>query len=532
MGDTTSAAGRREPAELTRQRGDLAAERAGHDPADPVRPAASADRLHRYLGNLGVQQLAGGGDALERAADEVALHHALPLAQERGWFAPVEGLGADGQSVDHARRAVGERLGADLRDVDVAQGPLAGAPAGALASAVSRVVHVAPAAFQPRTPIGQALLAHELTHVVQQSADTALPGGPSPAHADRARSVGTAPPGMAQHSISCSSCEQPAPAPVAATTFTDVQRTYRTTPDLAACAAALNLGIATARANASRLYRNADKPPVSTIREQYERETGTTVSYKNPFIGVSQDHVERAYRAWAENPTASTEPWVLLAVWVKEGLTEPTTERENAAGIPATSAADARAIYRSMAYYWNFGADVYTAHTAHAVGDNTADFGPGTGAAHDTAFRAQVARQFAAGRLLRDVSADIDAALTVTSIGAGRYRITASPRFAELSLLLVDAFYREQRGALAADPRVGANPDPGLVYMRWNMKLSSFNDFLNRAPNPDVGGAIPSKTDWAFHRPIAETEYGQSRRNAMRFKYLLEVFRHAYEDQP
>jgi uncharacterized protein DUF4157 len=465
--------------------------------------------------------------ALERAADEVALEHALPPARANGWFAQVDGL-----DVDHAKRAVGDRLGADLSDVAIRQARLPGAPPDSMATTLSRVIHLAPTAFNPRTPVGQALLAHELTHVVQQSAGAALPDGPSRVHLDRARPVGTAPPGMAQHSVSCSSCDRQAPAPAAAMTFSDVQRAYSTTADPATRSDALTRGIATARANASRLYQGAGRPPVSMLREQYERETGTSISYTNPFIGVSQDNVEHAYRAWAENPAASSPPWVLLAIWVKEGLTEPALERVNAAGIPATSPADARSIYRSRAYYWNFGADVYIAHVAHPGTDNTADFGPGTGAAHDTAFRAQIARQVKAGRLTRDVSTDIDGALTVAPAGSGRYKVTASPRFAEMSLLLVDAYYREQRDALAADPRVGANPDPGLVYMRWNMRSAAFNDFLNRPPNPDLGGTVPSRTDWAFHRPIAETEYGQPRRNAVRFKYLLEVFQHAYEDRP
>jgi hypothetical protein len=403
-------------------------------------------------------------------------------------------------------------------------------------------VHVARDGYDPATPIGQALLAHELTHVVQQSDGDMLPAGPRPEHADRGRARTAAPPGMAQHSVSCSSCNQP--PPVAATNFTDVANTYRSTADAATRIAALDRGIATARGNATRLYQGADRPPVSTLRRQYETETGEQVSYRNPFIGVSQNQVERAYRAWAENPTASEPPWVLLAIWVKEGLGEATPEQRLPGGIPATSAADARAIYRSMAYYQNFGADVYIAHTATAGSDNTANFRPGSGAAHDTAFRAQVTRQVAAGRLVRDVSAEIDAALSVaggvadagpdagSGSGPGRFIVTPSSRFAELSLLLVDAYYREQRDLLAADPRVGARPDPGLVYMRWNMRASTFNDFLNRAPNPDPDGGVPSRTDWAFHRRMPDTEYGQARRNAMRFKYLLEIFQHAYEDRP
>src|SRR6185369_15088342 len=76
---------------------------------------------------------------LERAADHVALEHALPDARANGWFTEVEGL-----SVDHAKRAVGNRLGANLNDVTVRHAPLPGAPAGSLASTLSRVIHVAP----------------------------------------------------------------------------------------------------------------------------------------------------------------------------------------------------------------------------------------------------------------------------------------------------------------------------------------------------------------------------------------------------
>lgn len=501
-------------------------------PSTPVRGELLGSLL--LAGNRAVAALVGDptasvqrqeAQALEGVADEVAHEHAEPLVRAHGWFGRPGGLDAG-----HAKRAVGERLGADLSDVTVRSGRLPGAPPGALASALAGTVHVAPGGYDAGTPVGQALLAHELTHVVQQSAGDVLPAGPGPAHADRRRPVGTAPPGMAQHSISCTPSS--APPPVAAATFTEVADTYRKSADPAVRAAALTRGVATARGNAARLYRNADQPPVSTLRLRYEAETGESVSYQNPFIGVSQDHVERAYRAWAENAPSSEPPWVLLAVWVKEGLGEPTPDQSHPTGIPAVSPADARAIYRSLAYFMNFGADVYVAHTAVAGSDNAADFVPGTGAAHDTAFQAQVARQVAAGRLVRDVSAEIDASLAVTPASPGRFTVTASPRFAELSLLLVDAFYREQREALAADPRVGATPDPGLVYMRWNMRASSFDDFLNRAPNPDPGGAVPSREAWAFHRPMPNSEYGQSRRNAMRFKYLLEIFQHAYEDRP
>ncbi|HYN56450.1 MAG TPA: DUF4157 domain-containing protein [Motilibacterales bacterium] len=468
-------------------------------------------------------------ERLERIADDIA-HETLARASDAP-LTPVPGL-----DVNHAKRTVGERIGADLSDVTVRPGALSGAPSGTLARALSTSVEVRGDVYRPDTPIGQALLAHEFTHVVQQDEAARLPNGPRNGHRDHSRRLGTAPPGMAQHCTDCgSSCNSshapPAPTAAAATTFTDVQRVFAASAEPAARATSLTAGIATARAVASRLYRTADRAPISTLRAQYERETGATIS-ANPFIGVSQDHVERAYRAWAENPGAAVEPWVLLAVWVKEGLTETAAPSAGISGFPAASATDARAIFRSMLYFQNLGADVYIAHTAVAGSDNAASFASGTGAAHDTAFAAAVARQVSAGRLPRNLVAEINAEVRVASAGPGQYTAAVTPRFYELSLLLVDAFYREQRQALAADARVGGNPDPGLVYMRWNMRASSFNAFLNRAPNSDADGSVPSRETWAFHRPVAEAEYGQSRRNAIRFKYLLEVFQHVYQDQP
>jgi hypothetical protein len=462
---------------------------------------------------------------LEQVADQIALEHAAPFAGS-DWFAERPGL-----DVVYAKQSVGEMLGANLSDVSVRPTALSGSPAGALARTRSRTVEVEPEAFRPGTAVGQLLLAHELTHVVQQSPTVPLPQGPGEAHRDQSAPVGKAPAGMAQHTISCSNSCQAPPAPMQ-TTFSDVQRVFRTSTNATERSSALDRGIATARQNANQLYRNAARPPVSTIRERYERETGISISYDNPLVGVSRDDVERAYRAWAENPTQSMPPWVLLAIWVKEGLPNTDAETQNRAGIPANSEADARAIYRSLVYFMNMGADVYIAHTAVAGDDNDADFAAGTGAAHDTAFTNQITRQVSAGRLPRDISGEINAELTVAPLGGGRFHVTATPRFQELSLMLVDAFYREQRDALAADPRVGANPDPGLVYMRWNMRSSSFNAFLNRPPNTDPDGTTPSLTDWAFHRQVRENEYGQSRRNAIRFKYLLEVFQHVYEGTP
>ena len=67
---STSAADRRTPADAARadgaRHGGEPVERAGHDVAvDQVGPVSPTGRLHRYLGNLGVQQLVAARSGAE-----------------------------------------------------------------------------------------------------------------------------------------------------------------------------------------------------------------------------------------------------------------------------------------------------------------------------------------------------------------------------------------------------------------------------------------------------------------------------------
>ena len=77
-------------------------------------------------------------------------------------------------------------LGADFSDVKVHQGQDA-PDLGAVAFAQGNDVHFAPGEYDPHTPGGQALLGHELTHVVQQrEGRVAQPNGDSPINDDAA----------------------------------------------------------------------------------------------------------------------------------------------------------------------------------------------------------------------------------------------------------------------------------------------------------------------------------------------------------
>ena len=82
-------------------------------------------------------------------------------------------LGA-GERIDGATAgAIGSAFGADLSDVrvhrDAAASQVVGGM-GARAVAIGRDVAFAPGQYEPGTPVGDALIAHELAHVVQQTA--------------------------------------------------------------------------------------------------------------------------------------------------------------------------------------------------------------------------------------------------------------------------------------------------------------------------------------------------------------------------
>jgi hypothetical protein len=194
------------------QRGDEATEnqerevRADDYSAGTVRHSRPADRLHRAGGNRAVQRLHEEGelraklrvgrpdDRFEREADRVARAVTEPspptsvpdLAVRRSAStettpleAPLErevrSLRRGGRSLPASTRATFEsRLGHDFGDVRVHTGSRADEAARAIdaqAFTLGTDVFFARGNYRPNTPGGRKLLAHELTHVVQQSRD-------------------------------------------------------------------------------------------------------------------------------------------------------------------------------------------------------------------------------------------------------------------------------------------------------------------------------------------------------------------------
>ena len=137
------------------------------------------------------------GDAHEREADRVAERVAgtsraasdrAAVPHERATTHPQDAppvvhnaLQGASEPLDTTTRALMEsRLGHDFGDVRVNAGELAGRSArslGALAYTSGRRIVFGEGQYAPGTAEGRRLIAHELTHVVQQSARGASPGG-------------------------------------------------------------------------------------------------------------------------------------------------------------------------------------------------------------------------------------------------------------------------------------------------------------------------------------------------------------------
>ena len=489
-----------------------------------------------------------------------AAARSLRAPDGRETLASLEATLGPGAPVDSAVAGrMAAALGVDTGGARIHTGPVAAAKAaeaGAVAFAAGPNIVLGAGAPSAGTFEGDALLAHELVHTAQQS-DAARdpsarrkPLGDESAAAEDAADHGAARAVATQHrghalgashswaktDLQVQRCDKVPHVTPTAGTFATVAAAVRAAPAGPAREAALLTGItgATQRLTDLQSLTGSASGPIVTLRRNIINETGVGGPARaldvNPYVSLRASHIESVWRAWVENPSAATDPWTLLALWMKEGLSAPAPSN----AVPANDANDARAIFRSQSYYQNLGADHYIHFTA-AAGDNQASFAPGSGAAHDTAFRAAIAGQLAAGRLPRDIGPEIDAELTVTAAASG-FTVTAGPRFQSLSLMLVDSYYRENRAGTATDlgahgMTAAGNDLDAMSYMRWNLGSTRFNSVLGRsmAGNPDPGGAPPPLPVWALHRQVKSGEYDQPRANAIRFQYYQQAFRYIFE---
>ncbi|MGE5463757.1 MAG: DUF4157 domain-containing protein [Syntrophothermus sp.] len=144
----------------------LAAERSSVDGS--AETASSLVALQQNVGNRAVQRLVAqrSGDAPFELDDQTA--------------ARIHAESSSGQVVDEgAQQRMQAATGHDFRDVKVHTSPEANSlnqQIGAKAFTTGRDIYFREGAYSPNTSEGQELLAHEMTHVVQQSSG-AVSGG-------------------------------------------------------------------------------------------------------------------------------------------------------------------------------------------------------------------------------------------------------------------------------------------------------------------------------------------------------------------
>ena len=85
---------------------------------------------------------------------------------------------------------------------------------------------------------------------------------------------------------------------------------------------------------------------------------------------------------------------------------------------------------------------------------------------------------------------------------------------------------RERPFALSPDPEYlypSRVHQEALSYLRWNMGTGRFNEFMVSARQHARRAGL-SVERWAFGTRPRENEWGQARRNAIRFGFLVNAF--------
>lgn len=154
---------------IREQRRESKPERAAPQPTSPTAARNPVAELHRRVGNRIARRLISrsGGRGPFKLDDETAGR----IERERVGGQP---LAADLQE------RMGQAMGMDLDGVRVHTSPEADAlnrRLGAKAFTTGRDIFFRAGAYDPHTTAGQELIAHELTHVAQQSAGTSSESG-------------------------------------------------------------------------------------------------------------------------------------------------------------------------------------------------------------------------------------------------------------------------------------------------------------------------------------------------------------------
>jgi len=152
------------------------------DSAGTLNPGEGSGEKARFAHDFGGMPVFPSGN-LEEEADRVAMRvfggRSFLQEKARVAAAPERDVSGDERVPDALRKAAEPLLGFDFSSVRLRGATSAeqsAAPVDTLASTRGNTISFFPGSYQPHLPLGQALIAHELTHVAQQRAAPALPG--------------------------------------------------------------------------------------------------------------------------------------------------------------------------------------------------------------------------------------------------------------------------------------------------------------------------------------------------------------------
>jgi uncharacterized Zn-binding protein involved in type VI secretion len=259
------------------------------------------------------------------------------------------------------------------------------------------------------------------------------------------------------------------------------------------------------------------KHPERAGLADWQKETGVDQG-QNPYRGMHKETMLAAYKAGI---ATGTPPQDALALASKEGLNQNIVPHTTSGlDVPAGSADEARSLGRSQLFYNDLGMDQYTAFNAGA-GDNTL---VNDAAASDAAFNSGLQSQYGANS--GGVASGINNGLNVTETSPGMYNVTPTNDFYSSSMAVGNDHFNTI-GQNTFTGLGGEAPTPELNYMQWNMGTDKFRDrFLAGHP-----GASAADVDrWAMHTPPKENEWGQARRNAIRYGYIRKAYAVLYAD--
>ncbi len=259
----------------------------------------------------------------------------------------------------------------------------------------------------------------------------------------------------------------------------------------------------------------------SFISAKRIRTESGVVADNQPYLGITREKLEAVIRA-AYN--SHQMPEVLLALWAKEGSNRMVT---SARVVPqATTAQNAKALFRSQVYFEDLGSDHFIVTTRPPGSrDNTWDPRDSAASSHETHFATQVGRLVKSGLLSEDVTSAINAELVVSS--SAPFSVQPTIKFYALSLQLMDALFSQMQSN--SFPQV-KYLSLALNYMQWNNGTETFKKFLvsadkhRREPGFLSAGEPMDLEQWALHTRPKSVEWVQARINAIRFMHYIQSY--------